>query len=298
MAAPTPPLERLAAATTLLFVPADRPDRFARALGAGADGVVVDLQDAVRPERRRDARSSVAGLAARRTTDQLVVVRISELDSPDLVDDVRAARQARADAVMVPAFAPAAAAELGAALDSEVAGLAVIGLIETPAGLLQLLAGESLPSTVDRLALGAVDLHAQLGLPWAPAGPHADAAAVALVWASAAAGLPAPLDSPHIVLDDPAGLTAAAERAARFGFGGKLAIHPDQIGPIRLAFAPSAEDIAWAHEAVSEWSAAGGAGAEGALRVRGQLVDAAMLRRARRILTGADQPSRRAGGQS
>lgn len=281
-------LARVEAARSLLFVPADRPDRAGKALTAGADGIIVDLEDAVRAARRPVARQTVAALGGRGAGggDLLVLVRVNAFGSDDFPDDVRAALVGGAAGIVVPKFGAREAADLDAALSALESlhrvqqELSVIGLVETAAGMLSLSCRSDLPRRVRRLTFGAADFTADLGTAHRVEGAHEQLAPAVLAWASSAARIAAPLDTPHFAIDDEAGLSAAAGRSAALGCGGKLCIHPRQVASVHAAFRVDPEQRAWAHEVLAHWNGEGGAGA---LRVRSEPVDEAMVRYARRV---------------
>ncbi|MQA92047.1 MAG: CoA ester lyase [Gemmatimonas sp.] len=258
---------------TALFVPADDAHRCARAWSAGADAVIVDLEDAVSGDAKADARAQLKarlrGAAARVTA----VVRINAVDSEAGRLDIEALANLPVDAVMVPKADPPAvraAARLGRP---------IIALIETAAGVL------AAPRTagvggVARIMFGPVDFAAELGAD--PAGDFLYARSqIALV--SAAAGLSPPLDGPCMNLADTEQLLAEATRARGLGFGGKACVHPKQIPVVSEAFRPSAEEIDWAIRVKCAYETATRQG-RGVVSVGGQVVDAPVARRAYRIL--------------
>jgi citrate lyase subunit beta / citryl-CoA lyase len=287
---PAEVVRRIDTARSLLFVPADRPDRVGKALAAGADGVIVDLEDAVRAAHRPAARHTVAALAYQAADggDALVLVRVNAFGSDDFPDDVRAAIEGRVAGIVVPKFDARDAADLDRSLSAleslngATQELALVGLVETAAGMLSLSCTPDFPRRLRRLAFGAADFHADLGTAYTVKGAHAELALAMLVWASAAARIAAPLDTPHFAIDDNAGLSAAAGRSAALGYGGKLCIHPRQVALVHAAFRIDPEQRAWAANVLAQWDEQADGGA-GALRVRGELVDEAMVRRARRI---------------
>ena len=290
MPAPADVVRRTDAARSLLFVPADRPERFGKALAAGADGIIVDLEDAVRAVRRPAARRNVAALAhpAADGVDPLVLVRVNAFGSDDFPDDVRAALAGRVAGIVVPKFDAREAADLDGALSAlesmngATQELTLVGLVETAAGMLSLHCTPDLPRRIRRLAFGAADFHADLGTAYRVEGLHTELALAMLVWASAAARIAAPLDTPHFAIDDNVGLSAAAGRSAALGYGGKLCIHPRQVALVHAAFRIDPEQRAWAADVLAQWDEPADGGA-GALRVKGELVDEAMVRQARRI---------------
>ncbi|MDQ1561181.1 MAG: citrate lyase subunit beta / citryl-CoA lyase [Actinomycetota bacterium] len=282
--------QRISVARSFLFVPGDRPDRVGKALGSGADAIIIDLEDAVRPEVRPYARSVIRELGEQPgvPSQPLILVRVNPFGSTDFAKDVEAAIDGRVDGIVMPKFIPGqAATEMDAALsaiESSRAGadrMPVIGLVESAAGLLGLSAPTGFPSRVKRLAFGAADFYADLRISYHPSGIHTDLAMAALVVASAAQGLPAPLDSPHFSIGDDVGLETAVGRARERGFGGGLCIHPNQIALVNAGFAASEDERAWAVKVLAAWD---GPSSAGAIRVGDELVDEAMARRARQII--------------
>lgn len=267
----------LASARVWLFVPGDRPERFDRALASGADVVIVDLEDAVAPERRELARVAVVAALA---GGAQFAVRISSPATHDGAADL----EALATAPNLPLAVVVAKAERVADLErvGEL-GIPVVPLVESAAGLLaaSVLAGYA--ATV-RLAFGAVDFSLDAGCSTDPdvLGP----VRLHLAVASAAAGIAPPLDSPELDFTDLEPVTAAALEARRRGMGGKLCIHPAQVPVVRATFMPTAKDVAWAERVLSV------ALDDGAAAVDGKLIDRPVLERARRIVHEASERSR------
>jgi citrate lyase subunit beta/citryl-CoA lyase len=293
----------ISVARSFLFVPGDRPDRVGKALGAAADAIIIDLEDAVRPEVRPYARSVVRKLAEqpRVSSQPLVLARVNPLGSTDFAEDVEAALDGRVDGIVMPKFVPGQAAiELDAALNAIESGRAgadrmpLIGLVESAAGLLGLAVPASFPPRVKRLAFGAADYYADLRISYHQSGIHTDLAMATLVIASAAQGLPAPLDSPHFSIGDDVGLASAVGRARDRGFGGALCIHPNQVAAVNSGFAASEDERAWAVKVLAAWTEPSSSTA-GAIRVDDELIDEAMVRRARQII-GQVETLRSLGG--
>ncbi|WP_426518087.1 HpcH/HpaI aldolase/citrate lyase family protein [Diaminobutyricibacter sp. McL0618] len=279
----------LRAARSFLFVPGDRPDRVGRALASEADAVIVDLEDAVRAEQKHVARSVVRTLRAGSGARPLVLVRVNPFGSSAFAEDVAAALEGGVSALMVPKFVPGPQADgLDEALSAieqahGTSATSVVGLIESAAGMLGLSGQFTLAARFSRLAFGAADYYADLGLAYQPGGTHTEHAMATLVVASAAAGLAAPLASPHFKLDGEAALAGASRRAWGLGFGGALCIHPAQLPTVNSQFRPSDEERAWARRVVDAWDDPHNR-VSGAIRVEGELVDEAMVRRARQVL--------------
>lgn len=260
-----------------LFVPANRPERFAKAAASGADAVIVDLEDAVAPEAKDAARGNLVGV----WPGCAVIVRINAAQTPWHDADLRALRGRGLAALMLPkAQGPDDLAQITQIFGP---GQPVIALIETAAGLAaaRVLARHPM---VRQLAFGSVDYCADLGC------SHSREALLAarseLVLASRLAGLVPPLDGVTTDLSDPALAGADACHARALGMGGKMCIHPAQITPVRAAFLPGEAEVAWARRVL--------AAGEDAVAVDGEMVDAPVRRRAEAILAAfrAGQPPR------
>jgi len=255
-----------------LFVPADRPERFAKAAASGAGTIIVDLEDAVAPGEKAAARANLARLPVDACR---VLVRINGRASGWFDDDLAAVAASAAHGVMLAKAEEAAdIAALRAVLGE---ARTIVPLVETARGLAQLPSLLAAPG-VTAAAFGSLDFALDLGC------EHAwEALLMArseIVLRSRLAGLPAPVDGVTAALDE-ASAAADARRAAALGFGGKLAVHPRQVAAIRAAFRPSEDDVAWARRVVA--AAASGA----AVKLDGAMVDAPLLARARRILGAA-----------
>lgn len=254
-------------AGTLLFVPGDRPDRFAKAVAADPDLVVLDLEDAVPAARKGAARDEVVRwLAGHRRC----AVRINAPASGWYADDL-AAIEPYSPIVMLPkAESAEAVSEVGRRVP------AVIALVETAEGVLNARAVAG-ATAVRRLAFGSFDLAAQLGID--PADREALVGVrTALVLASAAAGLPGPVDGVTADVRDSAKVADDVRYARRLGFAGKLCIHPNQLSAAKASLRPTAAEVEWARSVVDAL------GPSGVSTVNGQLVDKPVIDRARRIL--------------
>lgn len=273
----------LAHASTLLFVPATRPDRYAKALASGAGGVIMDLEDAVAPEAKAGGREQLAaGLAALGVEQRArCLVRINGEGTPWHGDDVAMAAQlvsqGLAGVVLPKAESASALAALARALGPQAA---LLPLLESAAGLdaIDVLARAA---QVIRLAFGHLDF--QLDLDMACAADEVELVPVrlALVLASRRAGLPAPLDGVTTSTGDAQRLQADAARSRRLGFGGKLCIHPAQLPVVRSAFEPDRAEHEWARRVLAAASEGGAV-----FSLDGRMVDAPVIRRAQRIVAG------------
>jgi citrate lyase subunit beta / citryl-CoA lyase len=268
-------------ARSFLFVPADRPERFAKALASGAGAVIIDLEDAVAPAAKRSARDALAqwlhGFGGGAAATLLVRTNPpgSEYFSADLAM-LRDAPPRTVAALMLPK------AERASALDHAhhaSSGLPLVALIETAAGF-EHLRELTQARGVQRLAFGSIDFQLDLGIEESEAGNELLYFRSQLVLASRLAGLPPPIDGVTTALADQALLQRDAQAARRLGFGAKLCIHPQQVAAVNAAFAPSAAEQAWARRVIAATEQSGGA----AVAVDGKMVDQPVLLRARAVL--------------
>jgi len=257
-----------------LFVPADRPERFAKAAASGADAVIIDLEDAVAPVAKEAARGALAAALPAAT----VIVRVNAAGTPWHDGDIDLIHRLGAVGVMLPkAEDPDAVAGVTCRLRGP---RPVIPLIETALGIHRA-AAIAATHGVTQLAFGPADYRNDIGCGDAP-----EALLLArstLVLASRLAGLTAPLDGPCFDFRDAEKTTEESRHARMLGFGGKLCIHPDQVAWVKDAFRPSDADIAWAQKVV----AAEGRGS--ATNLDGTLIDAPVVARARRMLAGGTE---------
>lgn len=276
-------LALLALARTFLFVPADRPERHARALATGAGGVIVDLEDAVAPERKATAREGLAAsFAALPAADrQRLLVRINAAGTPWHADDCVQAGALVAQGLIAGVVLPKAERAADLLRIAEVIGPkgVLVPLIESAAGLDAADALAAGPQVL-RLAFGNLDFQADLGLACDADEAELVPVRLALLLATRRAGLPAPIDGVTADWRDPHRLAVDTARARRGGFGAKLCIHPDQVAPVHAALGPSAAELAWARRVIDAVRASGG----GVVSLDGRMVDAPVVRLAERLL--------------
>jgi citrate lyase subunit beta/citryl-CoA lyase len=275
---------------SLLFVPGDRPDRMEKALGSGADALILDLEDAVAPAAKAEARRHVARFVDAHGEAHLWV-RVNPLDSPDNEKDLDAVLGAHPNGIVLPkAEGGASVGELARRLTAHGNATAQIIAIatETPAAMFQLgtyggakrLAG---------LTWGAEDLPAAIGAATSReedgrfTAPYELARSLCL-FGAAAAGV-APIETVYPAFRDLDGLAAYAARARRDGFTGMMAIHPAQVAVINDAFTPSEDEVAHARAVVEAFAASPGAGA---LSLDGRMIDRPHLVQAQRVLAAAE----------
>jgi citrate lyase subunit beta/citryl-CoA lyase len=270
----------VATARSFLFVPGNRPERFDKALQSGADMVIVDLEDAVPASAKALARAAIAAAWQRWTPElrERVIVRMNACGTPEGQADIDWLPQlADLSSVMVPK------AEDPAAL-AGVAAEQLILLIESAEGLAQLDALARSPGVL-RLALGHLDLQADLGMACSLDEAELAPVRLALVMASRRAQLAAPIDGVTPEAVNLECVQADAARSRRFGFTGKLCIHPAQVTPVHAAFAPTVAQLDWAQRVLQAEEAAGG----DACIVDGRMVDAPVLKLARQCLALAGE---------
>ena len=261
-------------ARSYLYVPADRPEMLAKAAERGADALIVDLEDAVAPSRKPEARRILADFLP---GSMETWVRVN--NHPDLLADDLAASAGAAGIVL----AKAEPETLSQALS--LTSLPLTPLVETAAGLL---AAVELASTdgVVRLAIGEADLGAELGVTLGDDGTEMLYARSQLVVASAAAGIDAPMGPVLTDFRDHDSLRRSSEALARLGFGSRPAIHPAQVHIINESFTPTPEQVADARGLIEAFEAALAAGA-GVGATDGVMFDEAVVRQARRVLDRA-----------
>ena len=247
-----------------LTVPGDDERKLAKAAGLAVDEVILDLEDAVAPERKTEARELVArALGGAPWRARTVAIRVNRGSR----DDLELVRSARPDIVVLPKVeSPDELADLPVPAEAQ---------IETARGLAECERIAAAPG-LEALVLGPGDLAASLGVPELSigAGAHVDYALARMLVAARAHGLAA-IDGPYPVLADPAGLRASAARSRALGYDGKWCIHPAQAGVCEEVFTPSAEEVERARRILAT---------SGAGRLDGEMVDEANRRMAEAIL--------------
>ena len=276
---------------SLLFVPGDRPDRMEKALKSGADALILDLEDAVVPAAKPEARKAVAAFLDAHPAERLWV-RINPLDGTEADKDLQAVLPAHPDGIVLPkAEGGASVAELTRRLSERGNATARIMAIatETPAAIFQL-GSYGGHKRLAALTWGAEDLPAAIGAATSREEdgsftPPYELARSLCLFGAAAAGV-APIETVYPVFRDLEGLELYAARARRDGFVGMMAIHPDQVPVINAAFTPSEAEIAYARRVVEAFAASPGAGA---LSLDGRMVDRPHLVQAQRLLAAAGE---------
>jgi citrate lyase subunit beta / citryl-CoA lyase len=278
------------AARSLLYVPGDRPDRFAKAVGSGADAVILDLEDAVALERKDDARTAVGAFVAAHAGECQVWVRI---EPTTLALDAGAVVGPGLTGLLLPKVEPELLDELDRVLsDLESArGLTagstpVVGILETASGL-QRLADIAAHPRVRRLGIGEADLAGELGLVPDESRSVFAPIRMSVVIASAAAGLERPIGPVHTAVDDLDRLRTTALQQLGQGFRARTAVHPRQVAVINEVFTPGVEELAAARAVLKAYDDSLAQGV-GVLRdPSGRVMDAATVRAARETVERA-----------
>ena len=255
-----------------LFVPGDRPERFDKALASGAHGVILDLEDAVQPERKPQAREAVRGWLAQASTP--VWVRINPSDTSWYLEDCSLLASPMVRGFMVPKAQDAASlAQLAGRLRDD---QWLIPLVESVAGWFSAQAIAQAPRVL-RLAFGSVDFMSDSGIQGEA--EEMNSVRTQLVLVSRLAGIAAPIDGVSVAIDDAAQLETDVRRSRRFGFGAKLCIHPSQVAPIHAALRPTEHALDWARRVL-----VADAASPGAARLDGRMVDRPVVLQAQRTL--------------
>ncbi|HMX11131.1 MAG TPA: CoA ester lyase [Burkholderiaceae bacterium] len=273
----------LALARSLLFVPGHRPERFAKALGSGADAVVLDLEDAVPPAEKARARSAIAqALPGLASAGLPVVLRIHTLASEAGALDLAWLAEQPAAALGGVMLAKAESAAQIGAVYQRLPATPLLPLVESAAGYQALPEIAAAPG-VCRLVLGHIDFMADTGIRCSDDERELDPLRFAVAIQTRLNRLASAVDGVTVALDDKAGLQRNTRRALHFGFGGKLCIHPRQVAGIHAALAPSDEELTWARRVIDADRAAQGA----AVQLDGRMVDLPVVLQARATLARA-----------
>jgi citrate lyase subunit beta / citryl-CoA lyase len=251
---------------TYLFVPGNRPERFAKAIASGADAVIIDLEDAVPPAERDTARANVREWAS---PGHPVLIRVNGAGTQWHRNDIALAELPGVAGIVLPKAERAA----------DVAAIKgpVLPIVETARGFWHASDLAHAPNA-QRLMFGSIDFQVDLNI-------HGEGEELLyfrsqLVLISRLADLPSPVDGITAAFDKPDLLRADTERARRLGFGGKLCIHPKQIATVHECFGPLPAEEAWARRVIDAAAKAGGA----AVSMDGEMIDRPVIAKAEAIL--------------
>ena len=264
--------------SNFLFVPGTRPERFLKALDSGASGVILDLEDAVAEEDKEIARTAIRTAWPQFSDEQKkrLVIRTNSPGSKFYSADLILAQELQVASILIPKSESLDQIN-GAALI--LPNTAIIPMIETAIGLHHL--NEIANSNqVLRLALGNLDLQADLGMMCDAQETELQTARYQIVLASRLAQITPPIDGVTPSTDDLPRITDDAERAKRMGFGAKLCIHPKQVAIVQAAFMPTEEEIHWAQRVIEADHASKG----GAAKLDGKMIDRPVVLLAKRTL--------------
>jgi len=270
---------RLSVARSFLVFPGDDDHKRGRALGSGADAVLLDLEDGVAEAAKDDARSRVEVFAAEPGAP-LRLVRVNDPESSAGASDLAAVERVAVAAVVVPK-AGLVAVDIAAQ-----AGKPVVALVEDAAGVRDAYALAEHPAVV-ALAIGSADLSAALGLVTDGSGSELAYVRSQLVVASAAAGIRPPVDGPCLDVRDAAALERETRQARALGLRGKLCIHPGQVAGVHHGLAPGRDEVEQARRVVAAWEEMQERG-EAVGVVDGSLVDLPVVVRARAIIDASE----------
>ncbi len=271
---------------SLLFVPGLRPERYSKALEAGADIVCVDIEDAVALPKKAEARALTLPLYKEKAPASVErMLRINGLSTPDGLKDLTALLECDAppQAIMIPKVRSAQEIQIiDRLLQGQCREVRFCVIIETNEGLENAIAIAKASPRIDSMILGAVDMSADLRCEksWEPL----LYARSRLVHAAASAGIDL-LDVPFLNLDDPDGLRREAHSCARLGFTGKASIHPNQIAIINEAFTPSAAYIEKARKCVAAFEKE----PSGLVVVDNELIELPVIRSMQRAIAIAER---------
>ena len=269
-------------AISYLFVPGNRPERFPKAVGAGPDAIILDLEDAVHPQSKAAARVAIGSWQeGAETVSCERYIRLNSISSALFRQDLswlcNMRHPQRCDGIFLPkAECPEALARVVEHLLEWQPGLKIIAIIETAKGLQQV---ESIAAVtgVARLAFGSLDFSLDIDCSQTP-----EAFLFArnrIVLASRTADLPAPIDGVTPAISDLAVVTKDSHYARSLGFGAKLCIHPAQLRPVQRAFLPDSRQLAWAGRVMRAV-----ASGSHAVQVDGEMVDLPLIEHAQRLL--------------
>lgn len=273
------------ACRSYLFVPADRPERAAKAATLSADAVIIELEDGVAPENKSSARGAAEKILAEIDFGrQVVAMRPNRIATLDGLADMQAMAtwQRKPDLLILPKIESegevliydALLAEMGASCEYMV-------LIESSRGLLNAASIAAASTRITCLSFGFADLSAELRCK--PTWEVLSAYRSSLV-ASCSLARVVPIDAPFLNIKDPDGLAAECQKVRDMGYAGKLCIHPSQLEGVNYAFTPTQEEISEAHKIVSAAENQG----TGAIVVDGRMVDKPVVETARRTVAMAE----------
>ncbi|MEY2662139.1 MAG: hypothetical protein RIQ35_456 [Pseudomonadota bacterium] len=268
----------IAYASTFLFVPGNRPERFAKALNSGAHAIIIDLEDAVAEEDKAVARSAIQKAWPGFSSEERrrIVIRSNAPGTRFYGEDLMLAEELNIACLLIPKSE--SIDQINGAAEV-LPATAIIPMIETARGLQQIDAIANAQQVI-RLALGNIDLQADLGMVCDAQETELQVARFQLVLASRLAEIAPPVDGVTTATDDIDRITADTLRAKRLGFGAKLCIHPAQVPIVSKAFTPTEAELHWSNQVIEADKASKG----GAVKLNGRMIDRPVVLLAKRLL--------------
>lgn len=278
---------------SLLFAPGNHPRRVEKALGLAADGVILDLEDAVAISEKAATRPIVTEAFNKPRTGRLYV-RVNALSTDWCFEDLKTVVRSGLDGIILPKVehpwelrtADWMITNLERERGLRAGTIDLIPIIETAAGLTHLARICRSGTRAKQLAFGAGDFTLDMGMVWSRSEAELLPYRAACVMESRAAGMAAPLDTVWADLRDTEGFVASAKHAAALGFQGKMCIHPDQISDANAAFTPDERAVTQAKRVVEAFGIAEAKGLA-SIQLDGQFIDYPIVQRARRVLGAA-----------
>ncbi|GAW92804.1 HpcH/HpaI aldolase/citrate lyase family protein [Calderihabitans maritimus] len=275
---------------SLLFAPGNNFRRVEKALSLNADGVIVDLEDAVALTEKKAAREMVRKALEIPRRNRLYV-RVNALDTDFIQDDLEEVIRPGLDGVVLPKAESAEGIRYVDWLISQQekkhglgsGTLDLIPIIESALGVVRALEIASASKRVSRLAFGAIDFTLDIGTNFSKSGTEVFYARSQLVIASSAARIQPPVDTPYPDIQDIEGLVADTKKVRQLGFFGRLVIHPSQIQPVNEIFTPTADEIEHARRVVEAFNEAEARGIA-AIQLDGKFIDYPVAARAKKVL--------------
>jgi len=271
---------------SILFVPADKPERIEKAATLSTDVVVIELEDGVSPENKDLARREAGRMIEQVDFgNQEVALRVNRISTLYGLEDMTAMAKwaKKPDLVLLPKVESAGEVRIYDDLISEMkAELEFMVMIESSRGILNAAKIVSASPRVSCLTLGIADLSAELGsqITWDAMFSHR----AAMILACGLVGI-MPIDPPYLNIRDEAGLLKECKKARDMGYIGKLCIHPSQLAPVNGAFTPSAEEVIRARRIVEAAETQG----TGAIVLDGKMLDTPVIKGAQRIIETAER---------
>ncbi|MBS1882220.1 MAG: CoA ester lyase [Actinobacteria bacterium] len=280
-----------------LFVPADRPQWYEKAMAVGPDALILDLEDAVATNSKTAARSAVAGFLADSRKRPVTLVRVNERESRHFLDDVLVAVEAGADGILLPKVAgPEDVIAVAALVDAaerrcgrEDETTVIVPLLETPRairGAFQIAEASRRVAYMGGLTIQGGDIEGGIGFRWSPEGAETIAWRTSILIDARAAGVPSPVTGVWGDVADLDGLRRFAEQGRSLGYEGMAVIHPSHVPVVNDVFAPGEDELDRDRRLIEAMEEAERSGTA-SIRFDGQMVDLAMVERARTRLEKA-----------